>query len=152
MSFEKFLGQFGIKQTVDVVKLGRSFFKCDDKTLIANRPLFAGECIAHERGPAIIPSIDWLQEIGRAARRHVVVDSKGEWLFICGRDVFGKSIKSHNNPKLNDFVVVLNEHKECLGYGVMSAPIETKRVVIKRLFDIGDLLRRERRAKRRVQY
>ena len=147
MNIEEFLRPFGIKKKIDAQVVNRSYFIVDKKFLGKN-PLYTGECIAHIRGPVLIPSIDFLQQIAKEARKQVTLNSKGEWLFICGRDVFAKSIISHNNPQLGDRVVILNEHKECLGYGEMTAQLTDKRVVIKRLFDIGDLLRRERKSKK----
>jgi len=148
MNLQEFLQTFGIKKNVDAQIVGRSYYIVKDKALLARRPEYAGECIAHIRGPVLIPSIDFLQQIGKEAKKHVVLNAKAEWLFICGRDIFAKGIASHNNPVLGDKVVVLTQNKECIGYGEMTAPLEEKRVVIKRLFDIGDLLRRERKMRK----
>ncbi|MEM3154062.1 MAG: hypothetical protein QW165_00650 [Candidatus Woesearchaeota archaeon] len=151
MNLEEFLKTFGIKKKINAQLIGRSYFIIKEKQLLPKKPLYTGECIAHIRGPVLIPSIDFLQQIAKEARKHVVLNAKAEWLFICGRDVFAKGITSHNNPEVGDRVAILNQHKECLGYGDAIAPLEGKRVVIKRLFDIGDLLRRERKS-RKVKY
>ena len=148
MNLQEFLKPFGIQRELNAQLLNRSYYIVKDKQLLEKRPIYSGECIAHIRGPVLIPSTTFLQQIGKAARRHVTVNAKGEWLFICGRDVFGKAIVEHNNPIVGDRVVILNEHKECLGYGDMTATLDSKRVVIKRLFDIGDLLRRERKTRK----
>ena len=148
MNIEEFLKPFGIKKTVDAQIIGRSYFIVKEKNLLSKRPIYSGECIAHIRGPVLIPSIDFLQQIGKEARKHAILSAKAEWLFICGRDVFAKGIASHNNPAVGDRAVILNQHKECIGYGDMTAPLTDKRVVIKRLFDIGDLLRRERKSRK----
>ena len=146
MNLEEFLALFGIQKKVAAELVGRSYFSFKDKALLSKRPLFIGECIAHLRGPVLIPSIGFLQEIGRLAKHRVVVNPEGEWLFICGRDVFGKSIVKHTDPKIGDRVVILNRHSECIGYGDVVGPMDGK-VVVKRLFDIGDLLRRERKSR-----
>lgn len=148
MNLQEFLQTFGIKKNVDAQLVERSYYIVKDKQLLARRPAYSGECIAHIRGPVLIPSIDFLQQIGKEAKKHVVLNAKAEWLFICGRDIFSKGIASHNNPAMGDKVVVLTQNKECIGYGELVAPLEEKRVVIKRLFDIGDLLRRERKTKK----
>jgi ribosome biogenesis protein Nip4 len=145
MNLTEFLKPFGIKQAPEAQIINRSYYITKDRIQNA---IYSGECIAHIRGPVLIPSTTFLQQIGKAARRHVTVNPKGEWLFICGRDVFGKAIVEHNNPIVGDRIVILNEHKECLGYGDMTATLDSKRVVIKRLFDIGDLLRRERKTRK----
>jgi len=148
MNIEEFLKPFGIKKNIDAQIVNRSYFIVKDKQFLGKNPVYSGECIAHIRGPVLIPSIDLLQQIGKEARKHVILTEKAEWLYICGRDIFAKGITSHNNPAIGDRVVILNQHKECLGYGDMTAPLTDKRVVIKRLFDIGDLLRRERKTKK----
>ncbi len=148
MNIEEFLKPFGIKKETGAQIVGRSYFIVKDKNFLGKNPLYTGECMAHIRGPVLIPSINFLQQIGKEARKHVILNPKAEWLFICGRDIFAKGIASHNNPAMNDRVVILNQHKECLGYGDMTAPLTDTRVVIKRLFDIGDLLRRERKSRK----
>jgi len=148
MNLNEFLQPFGIKQAPEAQIIERSYFIVKDKQFLGKRPIYSGECIAHIRGPVLIPSVSFLQQIAKQARKHVILTPKAEWLYICGRDVFTKGISTHNNPEVGDRVVVLNQHKECLGYGEMTAPFTDKRVVIKRLFDIGDLLRRERKSRK----
>ncbi|MBW2969877.1 hypothetical protein KY319_02015 [Candidatus Woesearchaeota archaeon] len=144
-TLQEFLKPFGIKQAPEVQLVGRSYFITTENIPGA---VYNGECIAHIRGPVLIPSVTFLQKIGKEAKKHVILTEKAEWLYICGRDIFTKGITSHNNPEVGDRVVILNQYKECLGYGDMVAPLDTKRTVIKRLFDIGDLLRRERKSKK----
>ncbi len=148
MNLDEFLKPFGIKKKIDTQIVNRSYFIVKDKNFLGKNPAYSGECIAHIRGPVLIPSTSFLQQIGKEARGHVIINPKAEWLFICGRDIFAKGITAHNNPEVGDRVVILNQHKECLGYGDMTAPLTDTRVVIKRLFDIGDLLRRERKSKK----
>ncbi len=150
MKLESFLKQFGMSSPPDAKLLNRSYFIVPDLSWIKFNPEYVGECIAHERGDVIIPSIDFLQVIGRQANNKVIVSDKGAWLFICGRDLFSENIVEHFNAKLNDFVAVINQHKECIGYGQVVADFSGSRAVVKRLFDIGDLLRRENK-KRKVK-
>lgn len=148
MTVEEFLRQFGIKETIKAQPIGRTYFIVKDEQYLKNMPIYSGEAIAHQRGPVLIPSTTFLQHIGKQARKHVIVNEKAEWLYICGRDIFTKGITSHNNPEIGNKVAILNQHKECIGYGEMIATLDTKGTVIKRLFDIGDLLRRERKSKK----
>lgn len=135
---KEFLAQFGIKKKMALTKIGNAYFKVHDAQLLKKRPVYSGECIAHIRGQQIIPGIDFLQQLGKEAKNKVVVDAKGEWLLICGRDVPQKHIRSD----AEGVVVVLNQHKECIGYG------KREKLGIKRFFDIGDLLRRERKSRK----
>ncbi|HLC32797.1 MAG TPA: hypothetical protein VJJ82_03155 [Candidatus Nanoarchaeia archaeon] len=149
-TLKKFLAQFGMSVDIPATVLGRSHFIVKEKELLKFRPLFSGDLVAHERGDFLIPSVDLLQKIGKGARHKVTVNSHGEWLFICGRDVFSKSIVKSTNPVKDDCVAILNEEGECIGYGQVTAPLDTqgKRPVIARIFDLGDLLRRERKSKK----
>ena len=147
MNLKEFLKQFGIAREFNETVLGRSYFTTKENSLSEYKPVYLGECIAHKRGETIIPSIDLLQWMGKTSKNKVVLTPEGEWLFICGRDIFSKSIVSHTNPKIGEITVILNKEEECIGYGNVINPLQTqgKRPVIKRLFDIGDLLRRERK-------
>jgi ribosome biogenesis protein Nip4 len=77
----------------------------------------------------------------------IIVDKKTEWLFICGRDIFKRGImKTIGSKKKRAYVLILNQHDECLGFGKILRDLneETNGVVIKNVSDIGDFLRRER--------
>ena len=88
------------------------------------------------------PGLRLLEELGRTASKKAWVTPKGEWLFICGRNVLpGNITKTAGDPKPSDAVVVLNRHDECIGYG------ELQEKQLTRWFDIGDFLRRERKTK-----
>ena len=83
-----------------------------------------------------------LEKLGKTAKNRVWVSKKGEWLFICGRNILpGNIVKTEGDPKPKDAVVVLNADDECIGYG------EYTERQITRWFDLGDLLRRERKHK-----
>ncbi|RMD58005.1 hypothetical protein D6825_02280 [Candidatus Woesearchaeota archaeon] len=148
MSFDEFLLQFGIKEKVEVKQIYRSFFRVRDESYLAHRPVWVDECLAHIRNGKIVPSVDFLQWVSKRARRWARVGAKAEWLFICGRDLKSSSIEDHNNPSSGDFVVILNDRRECLGYGVASGPLSDGKLTIRRVFDIGDLLRRERKRRK----
>jgi len=141
MKIEEYLKQFGIKEQIDTISLNRALYRKADKTLLQKKPAYSGELIARQRGDTYIPSINFLQHIGKQARHKVHVDNKGEWMVICGRDLFKKSVTKHTNPQPDDKVVIINQHDECIGYG----DYQEGRIAVKNLFDIGNLLRRERK-------
>ena len=141
------LRQFGVNETINCEQIGTSYFALKDAKLPSRNQVYNGKCLGHHKRSGTVPSIDFLQHIGKQSKHKITVNSKGEWLVICGRDVFGKSIVKHTNPAINDIAVILNEKNECLGYGKVIAPLEEKKVVVELLFDIGDLLRRERKSK-----
>ena len=95
------------------------------------------------------PSIALIDLIGTKTNKKIIVGAKAEWLFLCGRDVFGKSIiKSNTNRGL---AIITNQSQEVLGYGKLLTNLTNNqllkkhmnKVVIKNLLDKGDFLRRE---------
>jgi len=143
-----FAKEFGITDVPPVTFLDGSYFIVREQELLTYRPVFSGECIGHLRDDRFIPSADFLQDIGRKAKYHIVASKEGTWHIIRGKDVLGKEIIKHNNPPEGARVVILNEHDECLGYGTVVSSFSTSGRVVKNLFDIGDLLRRERRGRK----
>jgi predicted ribosome-associated RNA-binding protein Tma20 len=82
----------------------------------------------------------------------VIVDRRTEWLFVCGRDLFGKGIVTlKGSPKKGDLTLVLNEDNECLGFGKIVHDLNEKKegVAVRNIADVGDFLRRERRVEHR---
>nr|MDO8133965.1 hypothetical protein [Candidatus Njordarchaeum guaymaensis] len=78
--------------------------------------------------------------------RSVVIDEKPEWLFVCGRDVFRRSMVSvMGSTKSEACTLVANAHRECLGLGKIVRDIEhgegTDDVVVRNIADVGDFLR-----------
>jgi ribosome biogenesis protein Nip4 len=90
--------------------------------------------------------------IAETKANKLVVDKKTAWLFICGRDIFKKGILKGNRLKKGDCTLILNERKECLGFGKTTCNLrgeaDANKVVVKNILDIGDFLRREKRQQR----
>ena len=152
---KEFFEKFGIKEFFDetkLVKLGNNYFLVQKslQDFLKLKPDYIGEKMFWTRGASIIPSLKLLEIIGKNARNKVILNPEGEWLFICGRDLMAQSIeKVLGSPEVNGLVAVLNQHQECLGYGLVVAELDgekAKVVVIKRVFDVGDFLRRERKS------
>ena len=76
MNLDEFLKPFGIKKKLDAQIVSRSYFIVKDKQFLGKNPAYSGECIAHIRGPVLIPSIDFLQQIVKEARKHVIINPK----------------------------------------------------------------------------
>ena len=125
-------------------KIRTRYFENTDENLLKYKPVYNGEIIVQERMNMIVPSIDFLQKLAKQTKNKITVNKKTEWMFICARDIFGKGIIKHNNTKENEIVYVMNEENECIGYGRVKSPLNQKGITVKRIFDIGDLLRRER--------
>ena len=137
--------KFTNKKIIDlskVIRIGRDFYLVDDELRTVCKSIKKqAEYIGTFLGKKEKPSLYLLNLLAKNSNKKIWLNEKGAWLFICGRDVFAKSITKAENA--DDFVLILNEYDECLGFGQV-VDLSSKKVAIKRLFDIGDFLRRER--------
>ena len=150
-----FVAKFGTKiplNTDFVVKKDGRYFLLNGilKRFIRDDYYYAGTYLGKMKDGIFFPSFNLLAWIGRRRANSVVIDRKASWLFICGRDIFRKSILSVNvSPGKNDYVLVLNEFKECLGFGrivsSLNAAGKGADPAVRNISDIGDFLRRETR-------
>jgi ribosome biogenesis protein Nip4 len=109
--------------------------------------LYAGIYLGEISVRGFIPSFMFLAMVAGTAQKKIYVDQKTEWLFICGRDIFRRGITHVTGlNKKNDCVLIMNTFDECLGFGVLTAPVdeEGENVTVKNVFDVGDFLRREK--------
>ncbi len=145
-----FLKQFKAEKLIDmrhVVKLEREFYLVSPELkksmqCIKKQPAYAGMFLGKQK-KTFQPSMYLLELLAKKAKI-VTVNKEGAWLFICGRDLWGKSIVSGKaNP--GDLVLIANEHQELLGYGKVVAELTAKKLCIQNMFDSGDLIRRERK-------
>ncbi|MBI5398385.1 hypothetical protein HZB03_02875 [Candidatus Woesearchaeota archaeon] len=114
-------------------------------------PCAAGTFLGTRKKDRFKPSIALIDILSSKTDRHAVIDDHSAWLFLCGRDVFGKSISSCTVTR--GPAIVLNKQQEVLGYGEIVWPITNKdNIAIKNKLDRGDFLRREMtKTKRKMQ-
>ncbi|MBU2561240.1 MAG: hypothetical protein KKD17_03000 [Nanoarchaeota archaeon] len=148
---DRFTGQFTDQKLLHVMKIGRQFYqvlpelrelmeKVSKST--SRQPFSAGVFLGEEKGRDFRPSISLIDLISHASERWVMVDDNSEWLFLCGRDIFGKSVIKANVKE--GMAIVRNKAGEVLGYGEITGRLENSdRVFLKNILDRGDFLRRE---------
>ncbi len=150
---KEFIKQFTDKNILDlnyIMQLRSDYFLVSEglKELLSKTkhvPSFIGIALGKKK-KIFVPSTYLLSKIASATENKIVVNKQGAWLFICGRHVYARSIVSFNPAqKVGDSVLVMNEFNECLGYGKVINPLDSKKVAVQNLFDIGDFVRRERR-------
>jgi ribosome biogenesis protein Nip4 len=151
-AIDDFASLFGTGISLDetlIVEKDSRYFLLDQnlKQLASKDFLYAGTYVGKVKDGRFFPSVSLLELIARKEANKVTVDKKTEWLFICGRDIFGQGIvKVVGSGKKEDYTLVLNLYGECLGFGKILCNLNGKRqgVVIKNILDIGDFLRREK--------
>ena len=150
-----FATKFHVQLTFDLnlilEKNGRFFLVNNTlRSLVIRDFFYAGAYLGKVKKNKFFPSFILLSMLAKKKESNrVVINKKSAWLFICGRDIFGKSIVSvHGQGKKDANTLVLNEFGECLGFGrivgKMTGSGVGNELVVKNVSDIGDFLRRER--------
>ena len=130
-----------------VEKEGRYYLLTRKLLSIAQDDFFyAGNYLGKIKNHKFFPSFSLLTMLAKTGANKVVVDDKAAWLFICGRDIFGKRITaSYGSRRKGDYTLILNSFGECLGFGRIVQNLDAEsEVMIKHVSDVGDFLRRER--------
>ena len=144
-SIPDFISHFTSDSLGNVVKIHKSYYLVDDELLkVKDKINLAPEYIGIFLGEDSKPSLALLELIAKHSDRKVFINDSAEYLFICGRDVFGKSIVKANISQRGKIVLVQNGRDENLGYGEIVDNLDKRdKVVLKNLADRGDFLRRE---------
>lgn len=131
----------------DVVRIGKEFF-LDNKELtklrdkIGVEPFSQGLFLGKIKSKRFYPSPALIDVIAKHSTRKVYVNDKAEWLFLCNKDIFGKSIIKANVRR--GICLIQNRIDENLGYGKIISPLDRKnQVVIKNILDRAEYLRME---------
>ncbi|MCL2135446.1 MAG: hypothetical protein FWH37_07855 [Candidatus Bathyarchaeota archaeon] len=152
--FENFSLKFGVKLTFGgemlVQRDGRFFLLNSNVNFLVRDDFFyAGIYLGKVIDGKVFPSFNLLDMLVKCEANRVVIGRKASWLFICGRDVFRKSIlRIYGDVCRSEYVLVLNEFGECLGFGKvlvgLSEYSDKNVVAVANVLDVGDFLRRER--------
>jgi ribosome biogenesis protein Nip4 len=142
-----FLEQFTKQKLFDealVKKIGNDFFLINPELAsimqkIKLPSLYAGLYLGRMQENVSKPSLDLLRMLAKTDAKKAWLNEKGAWMFICKRPALAESIVK-NEAKEGELVLVLTQRDECIGYGIFDGK------GIKNYYDIGDFLRRERRA------
>ena len=146
---KQFISQFTRQKLFDealVRRIGNDFFLIKPELAsimqkIRLPPLYAGLYLGRFQEKTAKPSLDLLRMLAKTDTKKAWLNEKGAWMFICRRPALAESIVK-NQANEGEFVLVLKQHGECIGYGLFDGKN------IRNYYDIGDFLRRERRAKR----
>jgi len=144
---EEFIEHFTEKK-IDIYRIKNECFLLDkDQKEIIDiiqkekkiMPKHAGTFLGKESKSRFAPSLallELLSKLSKYSDKKAVINEKSSWLFLCGRDVFAKSVISSPESGL---VLVQNGRDENLGLG----KLEKGMIRIMNLMDRGDFLRRE---------
>jgi ribosome biogenesis protein Nip4 len=131
-------------------KKGRFFLLNKKIRLISQKDFFySGVYLGKVEKGKFSPSLNLLSIVSKNKANKVVIDKRAAWLFICGRDIFRKSILGvEGSTKKGNRTLILNNFGDSLGFGKIILDLDRKskknEVVIKNILDIGDFLRREK--------
>lgn len=147
-ALKTFLSKFEVapEQIGDIHKYNKHYFIGEQAIVKDDNLLGSGLYLGYlNNNKEFTPSPAIMEIIAKNCEQKIYVDEKAEWLFLCGRDLFGKSIIKTNVQE--GLVLVQNEHDENLGYGKIISKVDTNssKVVVKNILDKGYYLRRERK-------
>ncbi|MCL2288366.1 MAG: hypothetical protein FWC33_04235 [Candidatus Bathyarchaeota archaeon] len=119
------------------------------KALVGENFFHAGLFLGKVRAGKFFPSFNLLAILAKHEANRIIIDKKASWLFICGRNIFKKSVlRIYGKVHKNCHVLVLNEFGECLGFGRalggLAQQTDKDIVAVVNVLDVGDFLRRER--------
>lgn len=149
----KFARQVGARLVLNaefvVNKAGRYFLLSEALREISCKNFYyAGTYLGKVKNGKFFPSFNLLAMLAKGDANKVIIDKQAAWLFICGRDIFRRSIIAvYGSRKKGAHTLVMNEFGECLGFGKIQYPLDAAarddEVAVKNVLDVGDFLRRE---------
>ena len=154
----RFLKLFNVEDKFNfdnIVKIGDSFFLKPNneklkklfnkftKNINETNLKFIGVSLGYKKNKFFAPSVFLMKKLRDLKVNFVKINQKGEWLFVCGRDLQGTSIYKCTCEK-DEYGLVLNLKNEPLGFGMLIRKPTGTKMCFKRIYDIGDYLRRER--------
>lgn len=149
----KFALQVGARLVLNadfvVNRAGRYFLLSEALLEVAGENFYyAGTYLGKVKNGKFFPSFNLLVMLAKGDANKVIIDRQAAWLFICGRDIFRRSILAvYGSRKKGTHTLVMNEFGECLGFGKIQSPLDTParddEVAVKNILDVGDFLRRE---------
>ena len=148
MKIHEFLHQFGIEtpwNPNEILLIRNKHYlltaACQDLLKTIKKPaISASTYLGIDKTKTFEPSLWLLNYLACASAQKIVVNEKSAWLFVCGRDVLRESVLEGQWQR-DQAVLVINEQGDCLGWGHWQ---ESGKTAVKRQYDIGDFLRRER--------
>ncbi|MCW4008230.1 MAG: hypothetical protein NWF09_06045 [Candidatus Bathyarchaeota archaeon] len=141
--------QLALNADFVVNKAGRYFLLNEALCKVARQDFYyAGTYLGKVKNGKFFPSFNLLAMLAKGDANKVIIDGQAAWLFICGRDIFRRSIIAmYGSRKKGAHTLVLNEFGECLGFGKIVCSLDEKvrgdEVAVKNILDVGDFLRRE---------
>ncbi len=138
----KFIKSFTKKDLGNIINIGKKYYLVNSQLLkikekIGEEIFSIGVYLGEVKNEKFSPSIEFVNILSKLSDKKVFVNDKTEWLFVCGRDVFKKSIVSGDWFE-GDFVFVQNSKDENLGLGRFD------RRDVKNIIDKGLYLRMEK--------
>ena len=146
---QEFIKQFTKEEIKDIIQVRKEFYLANKELLetknkIKLEPNSIGLYLGQAKGKNFEPSPALIELIAKKSDKKIFINKQTEWLFLCGRDIFGKGIIKANTKE--GLVLVQNFKDENLGYGkIVNDMRQKEKVVVKNIQDKGIYLRQEMR-------
>lgn len=144
ISFVKEFTKQEIAELRSVEKIGKKYFYMPKdlkelKDKIPLEPYSEGLPLGELKNNKFMPSIALLDLLSSYTDKKIIINAKGQTMFLYGKDVFPENFE--NSTADEGICLILNEENEVLGYGELK---KGKRNILMHILDRGDFLRRER--------
>jgi len=138
----EFIKKHSKEMIKNIINIGKKYYLVNSNLLkikdkIGKEVFSIGVYLGGIKSNKFVPSIELINMLSKNPKKQIIVNDKAEWLFLCGRDVFMKSILS-GTLKMNKEYFVMNSKEENLGLGKFDGKI------VKNLVDKGMYLRIEK--------
>tara|TARA_Y100000294_G_C8511445_1_gene318994 strand:- start:680 stop:1105 length:426 start_codon:yes stop_codon:yes gene_type:complete len=138
----EFINKYTSKDVENIINIGRKYYLVnsslvDIKDKVGEEVFSIGVYLGEVKNNKFMASIELINILSKLSDKKIVVNDKAEWLFVCGRDIFKKSILS-GNVKSGKEYFVQNSKDENLGLGKFNGD------VVKNIVDKGMYLRMEK--------
>lgn len=145
---EEFLHNFNFEIEGEIIKASNKYYLINEtlgKIISKNkeRPKNMGVFLGEKKGKKFKPSLALIDMVSKKSDKKIFVDSKGEWLFLCGRDIMGQSVT--NSQATKGLVFIQDKNDVNLGLGKITGTKETDKIFVTNIIDRGDFLRREKK-------
>jgi ribosome biogenesis protein Nip4 len=137
---QQFIKKFSDKEIPNIIKKGRDYYLVKPELLGVVQDYFSIGLPLGSYKKEFKPTSALLEILSKNSENKVFINKKAEWLFLCGRDVFGANIVKKG--KIKNMFLVQNEQDENLGLGKLRK--KGNKNTIKNLLDRGEYLRKEK--------
>jgi len=132
---KEFIQKFTDEELGKIIKIHKSYYLVSEElneimAKINEEPQAAGVYLGEDEKP----SLALLEILSKRSDRKIFIGEKGEFLFLCGRDLMGKSIKKSTQPFITGYTSLRSNSITAFFHGLLAS--NRGRIWIKRFLGL----------------